>query len=401
MSREPGEPSAIRAGSTPPFETARIHQQLFEGEAQFWLAFHDNPAAIVICCGPEDRIQYANDATSRTFGYPLDELVDKPVAVLGIDPSTRSWLMEKLEHGSVRDVEIQGRTRSNAVVDLLISITRVNISGESLLLGIGIDLTDRKRTEAELRTTEQHLRRLTARLMQAQDDERRRVSRSLHETTAQDVASLKMLLSRVRRTTAVLPEEDRRRLDEAVQLTDRITSDIRTVSYLMHPPLLEEAGVVSAIRWYAGGFSRRSGIAVDLDLPLWLPRMARETETIAFRVVQEAMLNVHQHAHSPDAVIRLRLDSGRLLVAVEDHGSGVAPGKLAALMSDSSAAGVGIAGIRERLQQVGGTLEMSSRPGHTVLTAAIPFSEPDSPQSDFGDPVADSVADKIGDAAKP
>jgi signal transduction histidine kinase len=236
------------------------------------------------------------------------------------------------------------------------------------------DVSARTKAERERNAALKHLRGLTAKLMHAQDDERRRIAQMLHETTAQDLAALKMLLARLKRSTDRLSDPDRILLDEGVQLTDRAITEVRTVSYLLHPPYLDETGLLSAVQWYVRGFAERSGIIIDLDLPEAVTRLPRDVETTLFRIVQEALINIHRHADSPTARIRLRVGDGQLILEIEDHGKGMSPAFVARLRAGVSALGVGVAGMRERLKQLGGALEINSSPQGTVVRAVVPLS---------------------------
>jgi signal transduction histidine kinase len=226
--------------------------------------------------------------------------------------------------------------------------------------------------KAELKKLNKDLE-LATRLMRAQEDERRRIAQMLHETTAQDLAALKMLLARLRRGGVALSDADRTLLTESIDLTDRSMNDVRTLSYLLHPPFLEENGLLSAVRWYAKGFADRSGIAVDLDVPPTFERLPQDAETTLFRVVQEALINIHRHAQSAMARIRLRTEGDRLTLEVGDHGRGMPADVLSSVTGGSGAPGVGIAGMRERLQQLGGTLHITSSDRGTTLRATVPL----------------------------
>jgi two-component system, NarL family, sensor kinase len=149
--------------------------------------------------------------------------------------------------------------------------------------------------------------------------------------------------------------------------------DVRTLACLLHPPFLDEAGLLSALRWYAHGFADRSGMRVGLDLPSALERLSQEIETTLFRVVQEGLINVHRHADSPTARIRLRLGAKQLALEIEDHGRGMAPDFVVRLTRGTGPVGVGLAGMRERLKQIGGELEIESSPRHTIVRATVPF----------------------------
>jgi signal transduction histidine kinase len=217
------------------------------------------------------------------------------------------------------------------------------------------------------------MRTLTGRLIRAQDDERRRIALMLHETTAQDLAALKMHLARLSRTGLGLSDADRAALTESIDLAERSMTSIRTLSYLLHPPFLDEAGLLSALRWYASGFAKRSGIQVDLDLPTALERLPQVVETTLFRIVQEALINIHHHAESSTALIRLRVDALRLTLEIADRGRGMPSEVIAELPTGGGALGVGVAGMRERLQQLDGTLEIESSARGTTVRAQIPL----------------------------
>jgi two-component system, NarL family, sensor kinase len=157
-------------------------------------------------------------------------------------------------------------------------------------------------------------------------------------------------------------------------LVQQASNEIRTLSHLLHPPLLEIAGLVSAVRWYVDGFSERSNIKVDLEIPSDFPRLPNDTELAIFRIVQECLTNIHRHSGSSTAAIRILQEGGRLLVQVQDNGRGIPQPKQRELM-DSGRGGVGFGGIRERLRQLGGTLEITSNGGGTVISATLEVNE--------------------------
>jgi signal transduction histidine kinase len=229
----------------------------------------------------------------------------------------------------------------------------------------------RERT-AELDSANQSLRDLSARLLESQDDERRRIARELHDSVGQTMVALTMNLSTAR--------EDIERLTKTVDaLTDSeamvqaISEEVRTISHLLHPPLLDEAGLSSALRWYIDGFAERSKIKVDLEFPSDLGRFSRELETAIFRTVQECLTNIHRHSESPIARVRLIRSDGQVRVEVQDRGKGIAPEKRIAMHS-AGVLGVGIRGMRERLRQLGGSLEISSDGNGkgTLIVARLP-----------------------------
>jgi signal transduction histidine kinase len=234
--------------------------------------------------------------------------------------------------------------------------------------------TMRERAEVEytLRQQRNELRSLANRLMQAQDDERRRIATMMHETTSQDLAALKMLLARLNRAADRLSDDERNALNESISLADQSMAGIRTVSYLLHPPFLDEAGLFSALRWYAAGFAERSGIKVDLDLPEGFERLPLDTETVLFRIVQESLTNIHRHAGSETAVIRLRRDAEMLVLEIEDRGHGIPDASLKQITSGEGG-GVGIAGMSERTEELGGRLEVTSSDRGTTVRVGLPL----------------------------
>jgi two-component system, NarL family, sensor kinase len=240
------------------------------------------------------------------------------------------------------------------------------------MLGVNVDISDQKLLEDKLLQASQ-MRALTGRLMRAQDDERRRIAQMLHETTAQNLAGLKMLLARLNRTSDRLSDDERSVLGESMSLAEQSMTEIRTLSYLLHPPFLDEAGLISAVRWYAVGFAERSGIDVDLDLPESFGRLARDTETALFRIVQEALINIHRHAASKTAHIRLQRDAETLVLEVDDQGHGIPNASLEHIMSGGGIVGVGIAGMSERMEQLGGSLEITSSDRGTTVRARLPL----------------------------
>jgi signal transduction histidine kinase len=166
---------------------------------------------------------------------------------------------------------------------------------------------------------------------------------------------------------------------DSATLVNDMSTDIRTISYLLHPPLLDEAGLSSALTWYVKGFSERSKIEVDLDIPEDFGRLPRDLETAVFRIVQECLTNIHRHADSPVAKVRIAQRDGHIRVEVQDKGKGIPPQERAEIVSSvNGTPGVGIRGMRERLRQLGGTLDLSSdgEGKGTLIAARLPIHVP-------------------------
>jgi PAS domain S-box-containing protein len=227
------------------------------------------------------------------------------------------------------------------------------------------DITEVKRAQEELA-------RLSSRLIQVQDEERRAIARELHDTTAQNLLAITLNASRLREPLSNAGEPARRILAETLSLAEQCLQEVRTLSYLLHPPLLDDIGLASALRWFAKGFSDRSGIDVEVraveDHGAALPR---EIATTLFRVAQEAVSNVHRHSGSPWARIALHRVEHAIRLDVTDRGRGL-PRQLDS-SADSQTVGVGISGMRVRLEQLGGKLEIRSDSSGTRVTATVPL----------------------------
>jgi signal transduction histidine kinase len=227
---------------------------------------------------------------------------------------------------------------------------------------------------AELNVANHSLGELSARLLHLQDEERRRIARELHDSVGQTLAALSMNLAAVGADIERLAKTATTIADSTALVND-MSSDIRTISYLLHPPLLDEAGLSSALTWYVRGFSERSKINIDLQIPADFGRLSRDLETAVFRVVQECLTNIHRHSGSSVARISIAHYDGHVRIEVEDKGKGIPSQKRSEIISSPSGVpGVGIRGMRERLRQLGGTLEIHSNGEGkgTLITAYLP-----------------------------
>ncbi len=247
----------------------------------------------------------------------------------------------------------------------------------------------RERTE-ELDAANSSLRDLSARLLQSQDEERRRLARELHDSVGQLLGALGMNLASVRGDIERLKKTESSLVDSEA-IVQEMSKEVRTISHLLHPPLLDEAGLDSAIRWYVEGFAQRSQIHVNLDLPNELKRFPRDIETAVFRVVQECLTNIHRHSGSPTATIRLRRRDGEVSVEIADQGRGMPQEKRETIVRNGTP-GVGIRGMRERIRQLGGTLEVSSNGSGTMISAQLPVPEASGVQDNSEVPDTSSTA---------
>jgi len=256
---------------------------------------------------------------------------------------------------------------------LIVAIGETQHRKHETLLQAQDDLEARVRERtADLNTANRSLRQLTARLLELQDDERRRFARELHDSVGQTLTALAMNLSTVESDIQKLAKTATT-VQESTGLVQDLSKEIRTISHLLHPPLLDESGLSSALRWYIEGFSQRSSINVELELPNDFQRLPRESEIAIFRVVQECLTNIHRHSESRTARIRILRSPGEVRVEIEDKGKGISPEK-ESHMASTAQPGVGVRGMRERLRQLGGTLEIhSGGPGKgTLVLAKLP-----------------------------
>jgi two-component system NarL family sensor kinase len=217
------------------------------------------------------------------------------------------------------------------------------------------------------------LERLSQRLLKLQDEERRKIARDLHDVTGQTIAALKMAVAELQRrlecnlsTVSVLGDID--------TLAERALQEIRTTSYLLHPPLLDEIGFIAAAEWYVEGFAKRSGIRTKLDMVKKEDeRMPIEIETALFRVLQESLTNVHRYSGSPEVNIRFERRAETAILEVADRGRGIPTELLDRLRKGYAGTGVGLPGMRERLQELNGNLEINSDASGTSLRAIVPL----------------------------
>jgi PAS domain S-box-containing protein len=255
---------------------------------------------------------------------------------------------------SIHDQAVIARDRSGKV-------TRV--------VGAMLDITDLKSAEEALQVSNLKLHQLSRDLLRAQDYERRRIARELHDSTAQLLAALSINLSRLKEP-GLKPERREEVLSESLDLAATCASEIRTVTYLLHPPLLDEVGLVSGLRAYAQGYSQRTGIQVEVKIPADFGRLSSEMETTLFRIVQEGLANVHKHSGSPVAVIWLERDPTEVRLVLQDRGRGL-PEAVQTQGKGFVAFGVGIMGMRERAEQLGGKLELESNEVGARLTVTL------------------------------
>jgi len=323
----------------------------------------------------EGAILYSNSRFAKILGLPAEESVGASLYAKFAPPEgekLRDLIREGLHttaKGELRFKDAQGRNRV-----LHVTLSPLPNHGQSdinTLCLIATDVTELFEATESLRQKEEALRHLSTRLLQSQDEERMRISRELHDSAGQYIAAALMRLGAIEELIpgSARPNELRRLLVDAQQALSDCSREVRTLSYLLHPPTLDVAGLPSAIQWYSDGFAERSGISVELEVEPALRRLPQELEMAIYRVVQESLTNIHRHSGSKWARIRLVRDSGEIVLEVTDRGKGIG------LSPDDPRMhlGVGISGMRERVRQFGGNLVIESGPQGTRVRAAFPL----------------------------
>ena len=320
--------------------------------------------------GPNFGSSVWSDNLYRMLGVePRQSPVQLGSVMLNIPPESVTLIRKDLENaleGKPFDHDVKYTLPDGTKRDLHVRGLPVrNAEGKVIkVAGVTQDVTERLRAE-------EGLRRVSDQLLTLRDEEQRRMAVTLHETVSQGMAALKMSLARVTETLSEKNIVGHKFLQTARDFAEEVIQQIRTVSYLLHPLLLDEAGLGPALRAFAAGFSERSGIKVKLKIKPGFGRLPKDTEIALFRVVQEALTNVHRHSKSAVSAIRLERPNGKVRIAVTDSGIGMP--LPSAATGWNPPLGIGIAGMQERVKQLGGTLEIQSEPGRgTVISVELP-----------------------------
>jgi PAS domain S-box-containing protein len=322
-------------------------------------------------------ILYANSRFAAIFRVPMQNLIgsslQNELSVLNRDLLLR-LLAEGLSNSTCGEVSLEGDGGRSRLVRL--SLNPIKDSNPRSVSVVATEMTELVEANEALRSNEESLRQLSSRLLQLQDEERRRISRDLHDITGQKLAFQTIGLSHVlNRKPANLDEESRRILLECSALSKQVGEEIRTLSYLLHPPLLDELGLTSAVRWYAEGYERRTGIKVKVDITSDFVRLPADTEVTLFRVIQESLTNIHRYSGSAKAVVRLCRTADKIELQIEDFGKGMHSGMVSSPDEKMLRLGVGIQGMKERMRQLAGKLDITSQAKRgTVVTATLPIS---------------------------
>ncbi len=356
----------------------------------------------------QKRAQEAHRATEERFRLLVDQVRDYAIFMLDVEGYVQTWNAGAERIKGYRAAEIVGKHFScfyppkdiqagKPAQNLKVTVRegrfedegwRVRKDGSNFWANVVItalhdssgnlrgfakvtrDMTDHKRAE-------ESLSRLSGRVLKLQDAERRRIARELHDSTSQTLSALALNLSLLQLRTSQLGTEVLKTVSEAMRLAEQASSEVRNISHLLHPPDLDEVGLTAAIQWHVRKFTERTGLHVDVKLPSRFQRLGSEKELTLFRVMQEGLTNVHRHSGSLTARVQLALRRGNVVLQIEDTGHGMPTGTLDLDDGHSGSidVGVGIRGMRERIRQLGGQLEIRSNHSGTCVTAILPLEE--------------------------
>ena len=300
------------------------------------------------------------------------QLTQRIVAVAS-DTDALTQKMDAMEQGLLEQRTSSARRWFGGIVGILMTA----LGGALILFWVHYRLLNHELHALEHAQTS--LRGLSARLMNVQDEERRKFSRELHDSLGQDLAALKMLLPMI---AGALPSDPN--LSECMQIVDKAIAETRTISHLLHPPLLDEAGLAVAVKWYIDGFAQRSKVDVKVDIPDDLGRLPGAVELTLFRILQESLTNIHRHSGASRAEISVSRLPGGLVMKIRDFGKGIATATLDRFRSDATGTGVGLAGMRERIRELGGRFEISSDSNGTLIVVTVPAKEGNSANDRMG-----------------
>lgn len=361
--------------------------------------------AIIELNPADDTIRYWNRGAENLYGWTRSEAMGRNIDTLLKTRSPQPLgesKAELMQHGNWEGEVIHLRRNGTEVYVASRSTLQHETEGQpAIWLEINRDITERRKAEQELQKAEearrvaqdlalkelekqvrertaeleqsnQQLRQLSASLLRTQDDERRRIARELHDSAGQYLGGVSIALEVAQREQ----QAANLKLDEAAQLAKGCAQEIRTISHLLHPPLIEDLGLASAAQWYVEGFAARSGIRVELEIPGQLDRLGDHVELVLFRILQESLTNIHRHSGSKTAAVRIGADSRQAWLEVQDYGKGAAA-------DGPLRPGMGITGMRERVKDLAGILEIDSGEKGTRVRAVLPLSGRSGSQGDF------------------
>jgi PAS domain S-box-containing protein len=408
-------------------------------------AIVDSSGDAIVGLSLDGVISSWNRGAGQIFGYSAEEVIGKPISILAAPDRGDEMpkLLEKINKSEGIDhYETVRKTKSGNLVDISLSVSPVRDAGDRIVgtsriarditaqkkaeealreselrlrdahdtlerkieartRQLRLEIAERQAAERKLQESEQSLRQLSVSLMAAQDEERRRIARELHDGVGQLLAAMSMNASNLQKESSNLSPDGARCAEENSKLLEQVSADIRTISYLFHPPLLDEIGLYSALKWYVEGFAERSKIATNLELARDDERLPQDYELCLFRIAQECLTNIHRHSGSSTAVLRLLRSPGEIKLEVGDWGKGLNK-ETRTKIAAGETGGVGLRGMQERVRQLGGSLEIRSNGRGTTVTATLPYGKSGrsaNSSSDDGHASHSSLSERSADLA--
>lgn len=352
-------------------EQKRFEAALRKSEEKFSKAFHASPVEMFITDRSTGRILDINPSVEKAFGAGRAEIIGRTTLELGLweNAAQRAdWVDELKRNGKVVKREVQVRLKGGTIAYKVHSAEPIRLGHQDCLLVASEDITERKKYEQELQQLSSHLLRL-------HEEERRNIARDLHDSTGQDLVGLSALLAKIQEDIPRANRKLRKTVSQALAVSERCIREVRTLSYVLYPPMLEETGLKDAISHYVKTYAKRTDIEVSLDVSLRFGRLNRDVELALFRVVQESLTNIRRHSGSSVAKIRLKRTPEKIVLEISDKGCGIPGFDRRHPPTYFAAVGVGLSGMAERLKQVGGQFEIDSSSSGTIVRGVIPIHE--------------------------
>jgi PAS domain S-box-containing protein len=325
-----------------------------------------NMAEGAVTIAPDGLILFSNEKLASILAIPHERVIGSSFYDFIVSEDAGKFsaiLTHKLRTGAKREVRL--KTPNGRLIPAALSVNRLKLDGIDCFSVVVADLTDQKRYEEVLHT-------LSARLLQVQDEDRRRIARGLHDGAFQRLAVLEFKLALVGQTASKLPPASQKNIQACLDLVGECCNDLANLAYLIQPPLLEEQGLCSALRAFVADINRKLGLQISLRIPNRMGRLSTDVETTLFRITQEALANIERHSGSATAKIHFLRKPGEILLKISDYGCGISKKILKQLNTGTALSGIGIAGMRERVRQLGGLLKISSNSNGTRVIVNLP-----------------------------
>jgi signal transduction histidine kinase len=325
---------------------------------------------ILLTNGSEESSQVGSGLVHLFGAHGNVSMLERPVRVPTVISAVRSAMRARGRQYEVRDLLKQREENERVLQEARDELERRVLQRTMELTKANSDL---RREVSERSNAENALRQLSQSIVRLQDEERRRIARELHDSAGQYLSAVTLTLGQLARRLGQSDDRNKQLVQDSLELVGDCIREVRTMSYLLHPPVLDDFGLVSALRWYVEGFSQRSGINVRLDLAEEFPRFNRELETALFRIVQEGLTNVHRHSGGQKACVELKIHERQINTTITDDGHGMSQEMLREVGKGQG--GVGLMGMYERVKKLGGTILIVSTKLGTTIKAQLPFME--------------------------